>query len=298
MSDGRVPAWLADFQGRFGAVVRTPLDRGTGTLRATPAAYDRDALGEALDGPRTRAGERLAVYNRQYWFRLFGVMQTAYPLTARLLGHWFFNEHAARFFLAHPPHSWDIDRAPDGFDGFLAGSLGDDVPRDALIEAAGIDAAWRLLFRAPATVPYRPDAADGLRLLDGRLLPSPAVAVVVERWPLLALKSSLAGARGESIVPLPPPLPQPCWWALMREPTGIRRVPLEPREGELLRLLGRHTVRDALAGLEGECPEDERAALPTNARRWLARSVERGFWAGLSTDPSAGADGDQGRMQV
>ena len=34
------PAWLADFQARFGDVVRTPLDRATGTLTATPERYD------------------------------------------------------------------------------------------------------------------------------------------------------------------------------------------------------------------------------------------------------------------
>jgi hypothetical protein len=276
------PAWLAELQRSFGAVLRTPLDRSTGTLRATPSLYDRGALDEALDGPRAPAAERLAVYNRQYWFRLFGVMQTAYPLTSRLLGHWRFNEHSAAFLLAHPPRHWDIDRAPDGLDDFLAATLPDDERRDALVEAARIDAAWRALFRAPALPPFAPSAADAARLLDARLLPSPAVALVSERWPLIELKRALASDRGESAVPLPPPLPAARWWALVRESAGIRHVALEAREGELLALLRERPVREALAALEARCGDDERAALPADARRWLARGVERGQWSGLS----------------
>jgi hypothetical protein len=68
---------------------------------------------------------------------------------------------------------------------------------------------------------------------------------------------------------------------LVREGAGIRQTTLESREGELLELLHRHTVRDALAYLESNCPEEERAMLPTRAQPWLARSVQRGLWAGV-----------------
>lgn len=276
------PAWLSEMQRRFGEVLRTPLDRSTGTLRATVESYDPEALADALDAYNADAGERLAVYNRQYWFRLFGVLQRAFPLANRLLGAWHFNDHAARFLLAHPPRSWDIDRAPDGFESSLATTLGERPDRDVILDAAALDAAWHGLFRAPAVAPFRPTAEDAARLLDARLDPSPAVAIVVERYPLLELRASLATLPGEAPVPAPAPLPQPRWWALLREATGVRHVPLEPREGELLRLLREHTVREALGRLESSCPEGERSSLPASAQRWLARSVAGGFWRGLS----------------
>ena len=281
MSGRDAPPWLAALQGRFGEALRTPLDRSAGRLRATPDAYDPGAVADVVDGPRAAAAERLAVYNRQYWFRLFGVVQTAFPLTARLLGHWHLNDHAGRFFLAHPPRGWDVDRAPDGFEDFLQGSLGEHPAREALLEAARLAAAWRALFRAPAVAPFAPDPSDAARLPDARLAPSPAAAVFVERWPLLALKRALAAAPGESAVPLPARLPQPRAWALLRESAGIRHLALEPREAELLVLLRRHTVRDALAALEASCPEAERSSLPGDARRWLAQGVARGMWVGL-----------------
>ncbi len=276
------PDWLAALQERFGAVLRTPLDRATGTLTADLRAYDHSAVADARDAHNAAAAERLAVYNRQYWFRLLGVMQTSSPLTARLLGHWHFNDYAARFLLAHPPRHWALDRVPDGFAPFLAEALdARDEARDVLVEAAQVDASWRELFRAPAVAPFRPTAADAARLLDARLAPSPATALVAEHFPLLEHRAEIVSAPGEAPVPAPARLAQPRWWMLLREPDGVRQLPLAPLEGALLALLARHTVRDALAHLETSCTDAERAELPTHAQRWLARSVERGFWVGL-----------------
>lgn len=278
------PPWLADFQARFGAVLRTPLDRATGTLRATPDAYDPAV--DARDAHNASSRERLAVYNRQYWFRLFTVFQDSFPLTTRLLGHWSFNDYAARFLMACPPRGWDIDDATSGFEAHFAAALDAPLvgpsatPREALIEAAAIDAAWRTVLRAPDLVPYRPSAADAARLLDARLTPSPAVVILEEHWPLVELRQSLLGDAGEAPVALPAPRAQR--WALARQPTGIARVRLEPREAELLGLLGRCTVREALGRLEQACSAEEAAALPGRTRAWLARSVELDFWIGIS----------------
>jgi hypothetical protein len=267
------PDWLAEFQSRFGAVLRAPLDRTSGTLRAVPSSYDM--------GPDAPSGERLAVYNRQYWFRLFGVFHTAFPLTTRLVGHWSFNDYAARFLLEHPPRGWDIDDVPHGFEDWFAAALGEPsttVEPEALREAARIDAAWRRVFRAPSTTPFHPSSKDATGLLDSRLELSPAVALVSERWPLLELKRALSGDDGEAPVALPAALPEPRFWALVRRAGGIGQMPLEAREAELFDLLARHTVRDALVRLEAACPEAERATLPENAQRWLARSVQLDFW--------------------
>jgi hypothetical protein len=287
------PPWLAALQTGFSAAIRAPLDRETGTLTARPEDYPPDAVAEVTDSPHGPAPTRLAVYNRQYWFRLFTVMHTAFPLTASLLGHWAFNGYAQRFFLAHPPPDWDLDGALDGFEDFLPDALDASLPRAPLAEAARIDAVWRKLFRAPSAEPFRPTAAQAAGLLDARLVPAPGTAVLSERWPLLELKRARAGVTDEEAVALPPRLDAPRWWALLREPGGIRQVLLEPREAELFTLLARHTVREALALLESSCEEAERAALPAQTQRWLAQGVARGMWCGLAEDEAG-----QRRMQV
>lgn len=263
------PEWLAQLQARFGAVLRTPLDRSTGTLTATTSAYPPDAVLDVVDRAGAPARERLAVYNRQYWFRLFRAIQTAFPITTRILGPWHLNEHASRFLASHPPEGWDLDAVPDGFDAFLASTMEGE---ELVVEAARLDATRRRLLRAPAAAPFVPDPDVAARMLDARLAPSPSAAVIVERWPLVDLLEQ--GEHTELTR-----LAEPRFWALAREANGIRRWALDPREGELLVLLERHRVRDALARIEAAHGDDAR--LPALVRQWLARGAERGLWSGL-----------------
>ncbi|MGA7123222.1 MAG: DNA-binding domain-containing protein [Polyangiaceae bacterium] len=281
------PEWLAEFQRRFGDVIRTPLDRTTGTLTVASSSYDPRVVADALDGSAVAGADRLAVYNRQYWLRLFDVLQSAFPLTSRLVGYWRFNDYAARFIFETPPRGWDIDDAADGFEAFFEKRLGcrDAGERRALVESARLDAAWRHVFRAPKTHPFRPSAADAARLLDSRLVLSPGVAIVEETFPLLELRKEVLADRSEKRMAIPPALPSSRAWALVRKDDGILQVPLEPREAELFALLGNFSVREALARLERMCCAEERARLPANAQAWLARSVERDFWIGI--DPVA-----------
>lgn len=156
--------WLADFQAEFGNAIRTPLDRSTGTLTAI-----------------TKGG--MATYNRQYWFRLFEVMQEAYPRTAKALGYWAFNAHAARFLEANPPKSWNLDDVPHGFDRFYTPE--DPSVRDALRADA--------VARAPIARPTTLDAADA----QTQLVPSPSVALFVDH-------ALVRRANGLETIPLAP----------------------------------------------------------------------------------------------
>jgi hypothetical protein len=280
------PAWLADFQARFGAVIRTPLDRSRGTLSAQPLAYDSRIV-ESAHGRSDGGAGRLAVYNRQYWFRLFDILQSAFPLTARLLGYWSFNDYAARFVSVRAPRGWNIDDIPSGFDVFFDDVLEctDASRRKALVESARIDMAWREAFAAPSTPPFRPSDVDASRLLDAHLLPSPSVRIVEEHWPLVDLRRALPREPGTVSIELPPLLRRSRWWAIVGTGDGVAAMPLEPREAELLVLLGQRSVRAALSQLEHACSDEERARLPERARVWLARSVACSFWSGARFEP-------------
>jgi hypothetical protein len=157
------PAWLEQFQDSFGKMVRTPLDGASGTLEVTPRYYDRELTRVARPSPKLTSTDRLAIYNRQYWFRLFTVFHGAFPLTTRLLSHFGFNAYVTRFLLARPPRDWNIDSVLVGFDDFLLEALpagavpiaGQRVGIEplAVVQAARIDAAFHRVFRAPAVAP-------------------------------------------------------------------------------------------------------------------------------------------------
>ncbi len=299
------PAWLAAFQARFTSVLRTPLDRGSGSLSPRADLYDRDAIRDVVDGPHAAGSERLAVYNRQVWCRLFNALHDAFPLTVRLLGYWWFNAWAARFLDAHPPRGWDLDDVGERFVAWLEADLarpdpGADAedpgaaeagpesleridPRlDArmLVEAARIDEGFRTVFRAPPVPTWRPSSEDAVRLLDAHLVESPAFVIVEEHSALLELRRSVLKDRSERRFPPPAPWPSPRAAVLARAGEATREMPLEPREAELLRLLRTHSVREAVGRLEAACPESDRAALPAQTRAWLARGVAHGFWVG------------------
>ncbi len=270
------PAWLAEFQSRFGSVLRSPLGRASGTLTAMPETYDARITEET-------SADRLAVYNRQYWFRLFDVLHGAFPLTARLFGYWEFNEHAAQFLLANPPRGWDLDDATEGFDAFFIAAIASEPAdrKSALIESTKIDAAWHRVLRAPLVSPFRPSADDAAHLLGAHLTPSPAVAFVEEHFALLELRKKVLGDPDRPVV-FPVALAHPRAWAIVRTDEGVLQIALEAREMRLFMLLREFTVSDSLARLERECSAEERAALPTKARAWLARSVEKQFWIRLA----------------
>jgi hypothetical protein len=278
------PPWLASFQAVFGSALRTPLDRASGTLTASTAEYDPHLVAEVLSRPAAGGVEGLAVYNRQYWFRLFGALQSAFPLTSRLMGYWAFNEIGARYLLAHPPRGWDVEQVADAFPHFFETSLAESAPeiRSALIESVRIDAAYREVFRAPQLPSFQPSASDAPHLLAGQLVVSPALRLVSEQRPLLALRRVLLEAPGEAAVELPPLLVRPQVWAIARSGQGTAHLALDPLEAELITLLlGQRSIGDALAYLERSCPPEESALLPERARAWLARSVRLGFWCGL-----------------
>lgn len=284
------PAWLADFQARFGGMLRTPLDRASGTLTAATAKYDPHLCTEALDGPVASGAERLAVYNRQYWFRLFSVLHAGFPLTARLMGYWEFNEVAANYLLARPPRDWDIEQIADGLPAFFEDALAESATasrltlRLTLIESVRLDAAYREVFRAASLPHFRPSASDAADLLTGHLAAHPAMRIVEEHRALVALRTTLLAAPSSTTVEPPPLLVRPQAWAIVRREAGTAHVPLAAREAELVALLGQHSVGEALGRLENSCPVEERGNLPEQVRAWLARSLELGFWCSLRHD--------------
>jgi hypothetical protein len=286
------PSWLAAFQRDFGAMLRTPLDRSSGTLAAEPERYGAGLVAAARAGPMVPATERLATYNRQYWFRLFTVLQAEYPLTTAIVGAWNFNDLATRFLLVHPPVTRDLGDVAMGFSAYLDEALppeairlapsGRMVPRAAITEAATIDAAFRDVVVAPPQTELRLSDAEASGLADVRLDPSLATAMLEEHWPLVELRRAIRGRGDEGPCELPAPHPDGArHWLLCRVPRGERVIPLTSTHARLLELLRAHPVGRALAMLEAEHPAIAAVDLASDVQRWLAQGMALGLWRGV-----------------
>lgn len=264
---------LEALQRGFSQVIRTPLERATGTLRAAPEHYDRATL-DAVAGD---AAHRLAVYNRQYWFRLFGVMQQAYRLATALLGPWEMNGLAARFLTAVPPRGHDLGLAVIGFEAFVA----TERPAAPILEALRIDDAYRTVFSAPEQPLLRLGPGDAERLPRARLRRSPRCVIVEETRPLVALRRELGTTVADRPHAMPAAYPDgPHAWAICQTAEGSRTVPLARGFAVLVDLLAAHPVREALAILETRVPAGELAV-----DRWFSEGMKAGFWSALDDDP-------------
>jgi hypothetical protein len=287
MTRSATEAWLADLQQRFGELLRTPLDASSGTLRAQTERYDSPLVAAIQSGAR----ERLAVYNRQYWFRLLTVMQTSWPLSARLLGMFHFNLHAQRFLLQHPPAHYDLGFVTLGFAAYLAANVGEQIglgpryaplPRAVLLEAATLDAAFAHVFNAPAQPRFDPRQHAPRELVQRRLVSSAAYARVTEHWPLAELRLALRDRSDEQAAPVPPPLSAARHWALFRNAEGVAQLELAPLQARLFELLDSHPLGEALAQLEAEADIEAREHLPARTQAWIAQGVANHFWIGLA----------------
>jgi len=279
MTRSTPPAWLESFQARFSRVLRAPLDRSGGALRDRRDDYSSEACADVAAGEPALERARLAVYNRQYWFRLLDALQRELPLTHRLLGSWAFNGHALGFLEQRAPAQRDLATAADGFAAFLeARAAGEGAAARALAQAARIDEAFRSVLRAAEPPPFVPTAEALAQLESARLVRSPAVRFIEEDRPLLELRA--APYEGERPLPLPPALPAPRSWVLCSTAESYRLVPLEPAQARFFELLAAHTVGHALSLLERT--QASEPALAGHVQRWLAEGMRLNLWSGIS----------------
>lgn len=269
----------------IGEVLRHPLSRGSGTLCSSVEAIATPFQHEFVSDARADASERLAIYNRQYWFRLFSVMQQEFPLVAHLLGHWEFNAWVSDYLESAPPTAIDIAGSGDGFVEFVRTEsqrrIQSPAPSIPLVQqAAEIDEAFRRIFRAPAVTPWRPDPSETARLGQVRLRAASNIAFVREEWPLVELREALDPDDECPFTPFEP-LALANHWAVIRTLSGVGRVALEDAEYALFKAIQRVPLHAALPAMEVDLSESDRSRLPSRVNAWLARSTKLGFWCGL-----------------
>jgi hypothetical protein len=279
------PDWLSELQALFSSALRTPLSRHTGKLDAEVSSYAPALLATLQPGPTLSAAEQMAVYNRQYFARLFSVLHGAFPLSSRILGFWQLNGVASEYLQQHPPRDVEIDRTADGFPAFAVEWLSTaELSSEralAFRQALRLDAAWRAVFSAPPVTPFRPTAADLERLPSCRLVRSPVFTVVEQSFPLLALRARALSETVEGAFELPAPFAAPEPWALVRSPQGMAQHRLAPLEARLLELVTTQTLGTALAGLENEASASEQGDLPRKTQEWLAKAMHAGAFCGI-----------------
>jgi Putative DNA-binding domain len=284
VNESQVAPFWPTLQHAIGCTLRLPLSRVTSNLVSNLGALDTETAREFVADERGSIRERLGIYNRQYWFRLFSVMQQEFPILAHLLGYWEFNGWAAQFLQFSPPRTADIGDIGNGFVEFLRL----EVPRrnktltpnlTLISQAADVDEAYRRIIRAPPVVAWRPSPTDVLRIAKSSLQAAANLAFVKEDWPLVELRDAFEpDSKGPIDVR---PLNAPKHWAIMRVTHGMGRVQLQPDEYELFVAIQNRPLSTVLAELQRQTSSEDIPTLSIQVNHWLTRSMKLGFWTGL-----------------
>jgi hypothetical protein len=235
-----------------------------------------DSLAPALEAdllPRgaLRGRDRLVVYNRQYWYRLFTILQEEFPLLAHALTYPVFNRLASDYLTRHPSRAPYLDDLGDRLPAFVRADARWNDPRTAQI--ARLDQAFNRAFHAPAAPPPR---AGALGASEGgpALRLQPHVTVLEEDWNLMTRRGHCLDAEEDFV---PRFAKRKGYWVVYRSiEGGVAHRRIDPVR---FRLLGALAEGEAL---EAACARAAEGLAPLALDR-LAKQLPRWFaeWTAL-----------------
>ncbi len=150
-----VPPALEELQVWFAKnLTRTFRETGELNLPLYPESLVEEIRKRISPGPLLKAEQRFGIYNQQYWWRFFVLLQESFPSLIRLFGYRDFNTLIAEpYLLRYPPNHWFLPRLGDRLVQWLEEEYRED-DRELLLQAAQVDAAYeRLLHVGTKPVP-------------------------------------------------------------------------------------------------------------------------------------------------
>ena len=114
--DESAPSKLKTTQQWFASIITRPIDVNSHMNPISPSGVDmeEEAFEFIIPSPRLRPAQRIQLYNQQYWWRLFTILQDSFPLLTRLFGYSDFNQLIATPYLTKfPPNSWSLAHLGD-----------------------------------------------------------------------------------------------------------------------------------------------------------------------------------------
>ena len=143
-----IPDELLSLQENFSKAIREPVSFATGFFVFQKENYPADFVKTV--SPRGDQGpeDRIAIYNEQYWYRLFSILQEDFPLLAAVLGFWEFNQLASEYLSQYPSRSPFLDFLPTLMEEFLSTHTRFANPLNQQIAQLDL-AAYKSLFSPP-----------------------------------------------------------------------------------------------------------------------------------------------------
>jgi hypothetical protein len=251
---------------------------------------------------RLTSGQRLAIYNRQYWYRLLDSLADDFPGLVRILGQHRFDALSRAYLDACPSRSYTLRNLGSRLPEFLAEHPTWAGRRQALaLDMARLEWAKVLAFDNAALPPLTIDELLGRDPAQTKLALQPHLTLLELRYPiddfLIALKNHQAGARGieagtrhaGSTGPRTPrrlraPRPRPTFLAVHRVDFDLYYKRLDPALYVILtalqagRSLQNACARGAAAWRHAAPPPPTSAPFADQLKSWFADLAQLGWF--------------------
>ncbi|MBS0624467.1 MAG: putative DNA-binding domain-containing protein [Verrucomicrobia bacterium] len=137
------PASLLEMQHWIAKILTRPLRKmGEDALPIFDEETGREIDEKLTSGPHLTAQQRIGIYNQQFWFRVFTVLQEQYPTLTRLFGFAAFNREVAEpYLLRYPPNHWILAKFGARLPQWLQEEY-NQSDKMLVYEAALVDAAY------------------------------------------------------------------------------------------------------------------------------------------------------------
>lgn len=273
-------ATLGEIQRRMAAAVMHPLTRAETMPRRRRDGVSNQAEAEAIIRPNDRltSFERLEIYNRQYWFRLYSSFEEDFPGLEAILGREKFDALMRAYLTECPSESFTLRNLGSRLDAWLGehpeflqphAALARDMVR---LEWAHIEA-----FDSEEKPRIGAESLAGIGA-DSTLRLQPYLRLLALKYPVEDLLLQVRSADGSSassansastarkrrhVRRFAALKPKPIWLAVHRMENTVWYKPLAAEEFRLLeRLMAGATLADAIeSAFEGSgMPEERRPA--------------------------------------
>jgi len=105
------PQQLKEIQSWFASIITRPLNHDQTSIQTTPQGNTlaEEAPQFVTANAHLQPHERIQIYNQQYWWRFYKVLQEVFPTVARLFGHFDFNTMLVIPYLTtFPSKTWSL----------------------------------------------------------------------------------------------------------------------------------------------------------------------------------------------
>lgn len=258
---------MSQFQIEFGHHISLPMDFSSGQMLPSKSTYAPEFCERIQNHHGLSSEDRLAAYNAQYWYRLFGVLQEDFPLLAQLMGMWNFNQWASAFLSKEIPHKNDLNALCGDFYSYLSSNCSEAL----WLQAARIDLGYHRTFLSAEPKEWDPSGQDSSSTLSWNSI----VDFFAEDWALVEMRQDIDRTNESA---LPPPPPSRKYWVIYREQQFLHTRALDEDFYTLLDLLRSGLSLDQCFEQLSQLfdPSDLESKIPA----WFQSAIELKWWKG------------------